>query len=103
MSVDGGRLVCRSVHQISLGASRAFAALARVVVAREREHVGQVLAKLSRSRQASLRHTCHSRAIGLVLVRVSSGVASINDVVLTVIKALCSILGQHRRVRGWSS
>lgn len=101
MSVHWWRLICWSMHQVGLGACWAFAALARVVVACEREHVGQVLTKLSRSWETSLSHTCHSLwTRSLVLKSVSSCIACINDVVLTVIEALCSILSKHGRVRG---
>ncbi len=101
MTVHRRGLVCWAMHQVGLGACWAFAALARVVVASEREHIGQVLAKLSCSWEASLSHTCHSLwARPLVLKSVGSCIACINYVVLTVIKALCSILSKHGRVRG---
>ena len=69
-----------------------LARLTRLVISSETEHVGQVLAKLSGSRQASLGHTCCSRS-GLTLIG-NRIVASIDNIVLTIVEALSSVLRQ---------
>ena len=77
-----------------------LAALARLVISSEAKHVGQVFTKLSSSREASLSDTGHS---GRIILIIDGIIAGIKYIILTIIEALGSVLGQHWWMRSWSS
>ena len=99
------RLICGAREEtclLLLLTCRLFRALSALIIPCEAKHVGQVFSKLPCSRKASLSDTCCPcicRCSSSLIVR--SIVASINDIVLAVVKALGSVLGQYRWMRCW--
>ena len=69
------------------------------MVAREREHVGEVLSELARPRETPLGHTSGDTGLRVVTTACCV-VACVQNVVLAVVKALCPILSKNRWVRG---
>ena len=93
LSINRQSWICRaSIDRLLCVIYRlVFTALTWSGVSCEAKHVRQVFAKLSSTGQASLSNTSHCRGRGWTLI--SSGVASLDNVILAVVEALSSILG----------
>ena len=100
LSINRQSWICRaSIDRLLCVIYRlVFTALTWSGVSCEAKHVRQVFAKLSSTGQTSLSNTSHCRGRGWTLI--SSGVASLDNVILAVVEALSSILGKYRRM--WS-
>ena len=89
-------------HGLLLLTCGSLGALSALIVTREAEHIGQILAKLSCSGETSLGHAGGPAGRGRPWLIGSGTVACIHNIILTVVEALSAILGENGRVRSWS-
>lgn len=89
-------------HGLLLLTCGGLGALSALIVTREAEHIGQILAKLPSSGETSLGHAGGPTSRSCPCLIGCSTIACIHDIVLTVVEALSTVLGEHGRVGSWS-